>query len=978
MQPRVTAILVARNGAEFLEHTLAALRSQTRAIDSLVLVDSGSSDATPAILAAAQPTQMVTDAGKRGFTGAVSHGVQLAPPAQSEDDWIWLLSQDSAPHPRALANLLGAVEIAPSVAVAGPKLMRWERPDMIAEYGETITRFGTSIALVENELDQAQHDAGSDLLGVAASGMLVRRSVWAALGGFDPALPSVDAALDFCVRVRLAGHRVIGVPGARILTAGGPELFGRSSISTSSRTHLQRSAQLHRRLVYSKPILLPLHWLSLVPLALLRSIFDLIRKQPGSITGEFRAAFGTAFGRSVGPARTNLRRTRRLGWRSIKSLRLSAAGARELRAQQSEVAASEIPLTERTRVAFFSGGGAWSVLIAAVVGIIAFSPLIGASSLVGGALAPLSATVSELWTNVGYGWHQAGGGFVGAADPFAFVLAIFGSLTFWAPSLSLVVLYLAALPLAALGAWWCAVRFTERAWPPAVAALLWAFAPPFLSSLEGGHVGAIVAHLLLPWFAILVFVAARSWSAAAGAALVFALIAASAPILVPALVIALIAWMCLHPSRIRRLAGVIIPAAALFVPLVFDQVQRGNWIASIAEPGVPVITSVASGWHLALGSSDAGLNGWETAGAAFGLPDVAGPILAAALLAPFAVLALLSLFLRGSSKAIPAMVVALLGFATAVLGAHLKVSFVGAEAVGVWPGAGLSLFWFGLLGAIVLTLDGLRRGAVGPALVVILASSLAVGPLLAAPLSGSSPVVASTGTTTLPAFVAAEAVADPQLGTLQIDPQQDGGIAVTLHRGSGTTLDEQSTLAATATTTTAEQDMLASLAGNLASRSGLDIVTQLNNANIGFILLTDAAADGSIDGQAAANSGSDVVAANESATDPSDVDSGPVILSPAQDVYQRVTEALDGNSVLSPIGDTSLGKLWHFQDVAGVAPAVGKSAIETPVGIAILSIQGFIFFVTLLLAVPNSRGRGRANVAGAPDSVSGFDEEENA
>ena len=82
--------------------------------------------------------------------------------------------------------------------------------------------------------------------------------------------------------------------------------------------------------------------------------------------------------------------------------------------------------------------------------------------------------------------------------------------------------------------------------------------------------------------------------------------------------------------------------------------------------------------------------------------------------------------------------------------------------------------------------------------------------------------------------------------------------------------------------------------------------------------------------------------------------------------------------IISSRTGTSLGKLWHFQDVAGVAPAVGKSAIETPVGIAILSIQGFIFFVTLLLAVPNSRGRGRANVAGAPDSVSGFDEEENA
>jgi len=73
--------------------------------------------------------------------------------------------------------------------------MRSDAPDTIARYGESVTRLGASVLLVENELDQAQYDTLSDVLGVSASGMLVRRSVWSALGGFDPGLPSVDAAL---------------------------------------------------------------------------------------------------------------------------------------------------------------------------------------------------------------------------------------------------------------------------------------------------------------------------------------------------------------------------------------------------------------------------------------------------------------------------------------------------------------------------------------------------------------------------------------------------------------------------------------------------------------------------------------------------------------------------------------------------------------------------------------------------------------
>jgi GT2 family glycosyltransferase len=941
MQPRVTAILVARNGAEFLEHTLAALQSQTRPPDATVFVDAASQDSSAELLANAGPTQFVSDTGKRGFGGAVAHGVQLAPPATSEDDWLWLLSQDSAPHPRALENLLAAVEIAPSVAIAGPKLMRWDRPDTISEYGESITRLGSSVSLVDDELDQAQHDVGSDLLGVAAVGMLVRRSVWAALSGFDPALPSIDASLDFSIRARLAGHRVVGVPSARILSSGGAELYGRASISAGATSTLRRSAQLHRRLVYSRAPLIPLHWLSLLPLAILRSIMHLVFKRPSAIGGEFRAAIRTAFSRSVAPARRNLNRTRRLGWAAIATLRISQSRARELRAGAQRASGGEAPQAVRTRAGFFSGGGAWSVLIAAVVGVVAFSPLLGDSALHGGALAPLSERVSQLWQNVGYGWHEVGGGFVGAADPFSFVLAVLGSATAWAPSMSIVLLYLLALPLAALAAWWCSVRFTERTWPPAVAALLWAFAPPLWSSLVTGHLGAVIAHLLLPWFVMAVLAASRSWSAGAASALLLAAITAAAPSLAPVLVLLLVLWMVVRPRRIARLFGVFIPAAALFGPLVFDQIRRGTWAAWLADPGVATPTDATQGFHLAIGAPNSLLNGWTTAVASLGLPEMAAPILAAALLAPLAILALIALFLPGSSRAVMSLLVALLGFAIAVLGLQVELSVVGSETVGIWPGAGLSLFWLGLVGAATMALDSVTRVVV-PSLVVALASMVAVGPLLAAPLSGTAEIVASDSRATLPAFVAAESSTDATLGTIQIDPQADGGLALTLHRGDGTTLDETSTLASTSTSISDAEADLANLVGNLASRSGLDERAILDREHIGFVLVT-------------AGEGDTAAAA-----------------------ATRVTAALNGNEVLTPIGETTEGRLWHYQEVSDDEAFAGKAAVDTPVGLGILVGQGFIFFVTLLLAVPTGRSRGRSTVADTGESAPGFDEDENA
>lgn len=314
MQPRVTAILVARNGGQYLPRTLAALAAQHRRPDSVLYVDSSSSDDSAQLLIEHAPHELITTPGKRTFGGAIAHALQLADRSQSDNEWLWLLGHDNAPEPGALSGLLGAVEVAPSVAVAGPKLMRWDDSAVIESFGETLTHYGRSLTVVSNELDQAQHDIQSDLLGVAAGGMLVRRQVWEQLGGFDPGLPSVDAALDFSVRARLAGYRVVGVPSARVATAGPPELFGRRSLSSGAQNRIARAAQLHRRLAYAPPLAVPLHWLTLVPLAILRSLGHLLGKRPGAVGGELAAGIGAAFDGTVGRARKSIRRTKRLGW----------------------------------------------------------------------------------------------------------------------------------------------------------------------------------------------------------------------------------------------------------------------------------------------------------------------------------------------------------------------------------------------------------------------------------------------------------------------------------------------------------------------------------------------------------------------------------------------------------------------------------------------------------------------------------------
>ena len=917
MQPRVTAILVVRNGEPWLDRTLRALAGQTRPPDEVVLVDCASTDQSAELLTAFAPTQYVL-APNLALGQAVTFGLGRAAPVTevAASDWIWILTADTAPEPDALSSLLAAVEVAPSVAIAGPKVVDPDDRALIHSYGESLSRFGATVKLVEDELDQAQHDQDGDVLGVTSSGMLAQRAVWQRLGGFDRGLGSVDAGLDFSIRARLAGFRVIRVAGSRVSRGLRPEDVGRRRpLSARGRTRVSRTAQLHRRMAYAPSAALLIHWLSLVPLAVLRSIGHLLGKRPGAIGGEFAAAFRVAFDGSVAPARARIRRTRTLGWGAIAPLRIPSDQARELRTAARDRAAGEGE-PDLVRAPFWSGGGAAVTLVAAVVGIGLFWRLLGASAIAGGALLPLDSDLGSLWSHVTWGVRDVGYGLTGPADPFVAVVALLGSVTPWDPSFSLVLLWITAMPFAALGAWWCATRFTERRWPSVLAALLWMLAPPLLSALSAGRPAAVLLHLLLPWLVLATLEGARSWSASAAASLLFAAATACAPVLAPALLVAVVAWAVTRPRGFVRIIGVPIPALALFAPLVVSQLARGNPLGLLADPGASVAFPDASGWQLLLGLPSAAADGWGGLAVAIGLPGGLGVLAPAVLLAPLAAIALLAVFLPGSRRAIPAMIMALLGLITAVASAQLSIAADGAELVTPWPGTGLSLYWLGLVGAAVVALDALGGARVVVGVAVLVTAGAAVAPLLVAPVLGTTAVAKSDGRL-LPALVTAEAAAHPGVGTLVLEPQQNGSVAAVVDRGVGTTLDETSTLWSTRRSPDGTGHDLAVLAGNLSSRSGFDPVPGLATFRVEFVLLPTA------DGGATA-------------------------------VRQRLAEALDSSPALSPVGETPVGTLWRVPSYAN-APAQATGLTRSAFGI--LLVQALVIALALLLAIPTARRR---------------------
>src|SRR5450830_320948 len=523
----VVAVVLAGGPTAYLTETLRSLAQQSRMPADILLVATTAGDSHPPSAAELGAADLSFPAARlhrasapdaATFGEAVTAGLATVPELSAT--WLWLLHDDSAPDPDALAALLRAVELAPSVVVAGVKQRQWANPARLVEAGVTTSRFGRRMTGVEpDEIDQGQHDGREDVLAVGLAGALVRLDVWTELGGTDRGFGSFGDGYDFCRRARLAGHRVVVVPQASVRHAqlsleGVRDALDADGIVPDGRADPRRSFRARRQsLVYGGLVSVPLPLvpvLGLVALAagVARSLARLLTKEPGLAAAEIAAPLAALSrpGRIV-RARSVARASRRLPRRALRPLQTSARDvfreARDRRlavaeARRTSVARSELEMAERAQVDRRRRSSLALLLLGAIAATVAaLGPLVGrvlvGRSLAGGALLPSTATLSELYRAVTSGWIPADLGHPGPADPLLAVLLPFTAIT-RSVGLTSSVLMLGALPLAAWGAWAAAGAATRSNGVRAWAAIMWVATPSLLTAVSAGRLGAVLAR----------------------------------------------------------------------------------------------------------------------------------------------------------------------------------------------------------------------------------------------------------------------------------------------------------------------------------------------------------------------------------------------------------------------------------------------------------------------------------------------------
>ncbi|MCB5183388.1 glycosyltransferase family 2 protein, partial [Streptomyces antimicrobicus] len=891
----VTAVLVAHDGARWLPQALTGLLHQERPVQNVMAADTGSADDSARLLAEALGDDRVLHLARRtGFGAAVDEAVRAAGTLTPDDlpylkrpsgwdpvsrtwrddtydlpelpygepvQWLWLLHDDCAPEPDALTELLRVAEEDEDAAVIGPKLRGWYDRKQLLEVGVSIARSGRRwTGLDRREQDQGQHDQVRPVLSVSTAGMLIRRDVYDALGGFDRRLPLMRDDVDLCWRAHQAGHGVLVAPDA-VLRHAEAAARERRTVDCVGRTpssphRVDKAGAAYTLLTGVSARALPYVLLRLVLGTLLRSLGYLLAKSPGQAVDELTGLLATLLrpGRILAARR---RRGRPVA--SAKELRgyfpppgaTVRAGLEQLAAHLGAGRDSEPAAAGRHGGAVESGPGAEDadflqveqfarlkriarrpapVLFALllVVSVLACRALLAGGSLMGGALLPAPGSGAALWHAYVDDWHPVGTGSTADAPPYLALLGALATVLLGSSETALTLLLVCSVPLAGLTAYAASRPLVGSRLLRAWAAVAYAFLPAATGALAGGRLGTAVLAVLLPPTARAAVAAYRldreepgrgGWRAVWTYTLLLTVVTAFTPAVWPLALVLGLAVVVVRRSAWTTYAPRLLAAA--LTPLVL----LAPWsLGLLAHPGRFLDEA-----GLPYGTGSAGALGLLTADP--GGPGTPGlPLLAGLLLAALAALVRTERVLAVRA----AWAVALAALVLAVVTDHDG-----------WAGPALLVYGSALLAAALAGADGARQRLAAHGfgwrqpLAAVIALAAAAGPLLAAAgwvLAGADGPLQRRDPVQVPAFVAEESGTRDQARTLVLGGSTPGQVSYTLVRGSGGRLGDAELAAAAGS-----DARLDKVVSSLVAGSGADQTGQLGGFAIRYVLVRDGA-----------------------------------------------------------------------------------------------------------------------------------------
>jgi GT2 family glycosyltransferase len=221
VRPKVSVIIVTYRSANEIAACIESLLGQSVPVE-IFLVDNASPDTTP---------HVVTDYATRfenihAILNKENIGLAAAnnsPLGRCQGEYVLILNPDTSCRPDTLERMVDFLDRNPGVGVVGPRNVYADGTPHTSFH----RRWGLLHVLMWRVMpyrfvrmlyDRLSFYEAQDVLFVSGACLLVRRSIFEEIGGYDPEyFLTVEDACDLCIRARRTGCSVVFLPCTEVL-----------------------------------------------------------------------------------------------------------------------------------------------------------------------------------------------------------------------------------------------------------------------------------------------------------------------------------------------------------------------------------------------------------------------------------------------------------------------------------------------------------------------------------------------------------------------------------------------------------------------------------------------------------------------------------------------------------------------------------------------------------------------------------------
>jgi GT2 family glycosyltransferase len=203
---KVSIVIVNYNGERYISNCLEAVFAQDYENTEVLVLDNHSSDRSVEIIRQYPKAKLILNPTNVGFGVGNNLAVKIA-----TGDYIALLNPDTIVDKKWLSELVNALETGDDIGATGSKIFFRDTPYLDSAgsiYNQILVAWSRGVL----EKEEGHYDQVEEVPMVTACSMLFRSEILKKTHLFDPDFFMYMEEVDFCMRIRNLGYRIVYTP----------------------------------------------------------------------------------------------------------------------------------------------------------------------------------------------------------------------------------------------------------------------------------------------------------------------------------------------------------------------------------------------------------------------------------------------------------------------------------------------------------------------------------------------------------------------------------------------------------------------------------------------------------------------------------------------------------------------------------------------------------------------------------------------